>query len=209
MEVSGGFFVFLCNISNIPMTLRDFLNSEELKMNWLDKLNRSYPVVYSTESISRNLKNMRLGKEKIIRPSRFRRASIIVVLLPAIFTWIWLLKMVLEYNDLFPIFLGGFLFITLMIWFVSRHSFLNKKYIYKISINGDAISIRNHTFYWTDITDTYIMNKYEGRAKGDNSYLVIFKKDGTAEKFDLHMFSFSDIKLARVIEHYKALKGIR
>jgi len=29
------------------------------------------------------------------------------------------------------------------------------------------------------------------------------------EKFDLHMFSFSDIKLAGVIEHYKALQGFK
>jgi len=209
MEVSGGFFVFLCNISNIPMTLRDFLNSEELKMNWLDKLNKSYPVVYSTESISRNLKNMRLGKEKNIRPSRFRRAYIIVVLLPVAYVWVWLLKLLLEYHDLFPILLGAFLFITFMIWFVSRHSFLNRKYVYTIRINSEAICIRHHTFYWTDITETYIMNKYEGRSKGDNSYLLIFKKDGTVEKFDLHMFSFSDIKLAGVIEHYKALQGFK
>jgi hypothetical protein len=188
----------------IPMTLSDFLKSEELKMTWLDKLNRSYPLVYSTESISRNLKNMRLDKEKIIRPSRFRRASIIVILLPVIFTWVWLLKMLLEFNSSFPILLGAFLFITLMLWFLSRHSFLNRKYIYTISIDSDAISIRNHKFYWTDITETYIMNKYEGRGKGDNSYLLIFKKDGTVGKFDLHMFSFSDIKLSGIIEHYKA-----
>src|SRR6478752_2160664 len=107
----GAFLYFYVIFRMIPMTLRDFLNSEELKMNWVDKLNKSYPVVYSTASISRNLKTMRLDKEKIIRPSRFRRASIIVVLLPAAFIWTWLLKMLLEYNDSFPILLGAFVFI--------------------------------------------------------------------------------------------------
>jgi hypothetical protein len=144
-----------------------------------------------------------LDKEKIIRPSRLRQTfGIILLLLPA-YVWLWILKLLLEYTFPFLVLLFGFFMVSFMIYLILRDSFLNKEYIYTIRINSDAISIRNRKFYWADIDETCIMNRYEGRGKGDNSYLLIFRKDGIAEKFDLYKFSISDAKLSGIIEYYK------
>lgn len=185
------------------MTKDDIIKSEELKMTWLDELSRNYPDVNSTKSISGTLENMRLNKEKTIRPSRLGQAFTMIVLLLLVYIWLWFLMMLLKYTFPFLVFLLGFSMVSLMIYMLISNSFLNKEYIYTIRINSDAISIRNNKFYWSDIAETYIVNKYEGRAKGYNSYLAIVRKDGIMEKFDLHKFGISDRKLSRIIEHYK------
>ncbi|PSL34912.1 hypothetical protein CLV42_102486 [Chitinophaga ginsengisoli] len=171
-------------------------------MTWWEKLTMNFPGIRSTKSIAGALKSKRWGKEKIIRPSRSLQVfSIALVLLPA-YVWMWILKLLLEYTFPFLVFLFGFFMMSFIIYLILRNSFFNKRYIYTIRVNRDAISIRKNKFYWRDIVETCIMYKYEGRTM--NKYLLIFRKDEIVEKFDLYKFSISDKKLSEIIEYYKA-----
>jgi len=184
------------------MTLVDnFIKTEESKMNWLDKAVRNYPKVRPTKSISYSLTNLKLDKEKIIRPSLLDKFISALILFFLTIVWVGLFKMLLDYKFPFAIFLFGFLLVTFIIFILLSNSFFNKKYIYDLTINKEGIAIDNNKFYWTDIAETCIMNRQEGRRT--NYYLVIFKKDTTIKKLDLFRIAITDKKLATIIEYYK------
>lgn len=129
------------------------------------------------------------------------RTISVVISLFLSWIWLWLLKMLLEYTFPFAIFLFGFLFITFIIRLVIYHSFFNKNYIYTLILDKDYICINYRQTAWTEIAETCIMNKQEGRTT--NSYLILFKKDKTIEKLDLYKFGIPDVKLAAMVEYYK------
>ena len=89
---------------------------------------------------------------------------------------------------------------TFLIFLVIRYSFFNKKYNYTLTIDKNGISVDKRQILWSDVADTFIMNRQEG--KGTNYYLLILKTDKTVDKLDLRMET-SVGKLAAIIEHYK------
>jgi hypothetical protein len=179
----------------------DFIKTEESKMSWLDKLIRNYPKIRPTKSIACSLTNFKLENEKIIRPSNWERFISIIILFFLGIVWLGLVKMLLDYKFPFGVFLFGFLLVTFMIFMLIRNSFFNKRYNYNITINKEAIAVDRQKIYWTEIADTYIMNRQEGRST--NYYLIISKKDKTIEKLDLLNIGISDRKLSTIIEYYK------
>ena len=170
-------------------------------MNWFDRMVLNYPKVRATKTIAASLTNLKLDNEKIIRPSIWDRFISIIILFFLSIIWIGVLKMLLDYKFPFAVFLFGFLLVTFLISIVLRNSFFIKKYNYNIIVNKEGIAIDSHRIYWTDIADTFIMNRQEGRRT--NYYLIIAKKDNSIEKLDLFNIGITDRKLSTIIEYYK------
>ena len=181
----------------------DFIEIEESKMTWLDKITLNYPKVNPTKSFVPSLERIKFDDEKIIRPAVSDKIIAVIIALFAGLFWIGFLRMLINQSSPFIVVLTGFLFMTFLIVVVVRNSFFNSRYIYKISVNHEYIAIDAHKMYWADILETCIMNKRQGRGR-TNSYLVIFKADNTMEKYDLFKFAVSDQKISTIIEYYKA-----
>lgn len=181
--------------------IHDFIRVEEQKMTWLDKVAINYPKARATSFISHPLRDNALPDQTVIRPSTWDRAISIIISLFLAIVWIGLLRALLAYKFPFAIFLFGFLLVTFMIYLLIRNSFFNKKYIYRLSFDKEGISIDSRMIAWSDIEDTFIMNRQEGRRT--NYYLLVFKKDKTIDKLDLFRMGTYDRKLATIIEYYK------
>lgn len=181
--------------------IHDFIRGEEQKMTWLDKVVMNYPKARATSFISHPLQDNALPDQTVITPSTWDRAISIVISLFLAIVWIGLLRALLEYKFPFAIFLFGFLLVTFMIYLLIRNSFFNKKYIYRLLFDKKGITIDHRRISWSDIEDTYIMNRQEG--KRTNYYLLVFKKDKTIDKLDLFRMGTYDRKLATIIEYYK------
>jgi len=93
------------------------------------------------------------------------------------------------------------LFISFILYLLVWNSFFSRRYIYQIRLNNEYIKAQGKKIYWKDVSETFIMNKKEGRF--NNSYLVIIKKDSAIEKLNLFKFGISDRKLASLVEAYK------
>jgi hypothetical protein len=182
--------------------IEDFKRSEEGKMTWLDKVIMNYPKVRPTSFIADATQELQLGNEEVIRPSVWNRIILTLFFFFAGIFWITLLSAVLQYRSPFLGDLIAFLFITVIILLHLRKSFFSKRYNYTITVDHLGISIDNKQIFWSDVAETCIMSRHEGRRT--NYYLLIFKKDATLQKCDLYQFGLSDIKLATIIEYYRA-----
>lgn len=187
------------------LLIDDFIKSEETKMTWLDKVANNYPKVGTTKSIGKPLQDREFGDETVVNPSVLDKTVALLFLFFTGFFWIILLKMVLEYRFPFVFIFLGFLFVNFLIYVLVRNTFFNRKYIFTIRINNERISIDHNLFYWTDIIETCIMTRQEGKTT--NHYLILFMKNKTIEKFDLFKFDISDIKISTIVEYYKTISA--
>jgi hypothetical protein len=161
----------------------------------------NYPKVRSTPVLTDTFQHLRLGKEKVIKPALWNKVLTVILLL--FIGWLWFgfvgelfVPSTRPFTKLFSV-----AFVTLLIFFLVKSSFLNKKYNFTITVDYEGISINYNKFYWTGIEEVYIMSRREG--KRTNYYLLIFKKDATIEKFDLFGFRISSRKLSTIIEYYR------
>jgi len=181
--------------------IENYIKTEEQKMTWLDKLVKNYPEARNTNSIAHTFKsNFSFLDQTTIRPSFWNRMISIIIVLFMGFIWIGLLNMVLAYKFPFVVNLFCLVLMTFLIFLVIRNSFFNKKYNYTLTIDKNGISVDKRQILWSDVADTFIMNRQEG--KGTNYYLLILKTD----KLDLKMGT-SVGKLAAIIEHHKQKSG--
>jgi hypothetical protein len=181
--------------------INDFIKNEESKMSWGDKLFGNYPKVRSTPVLTDTFQHLRLGTEKVIKPSLWDKAVTVVLLLFVGGLWFGFIAELFmpgarPFTKLF-----SFAFVTFLLYLLVRGSFLNKKYNFTITVDYEGIRIDDNTFYWTAIDEIYIMSRREG--KRTNYYLLIFKKDATIDKFDLFGFRMSSRKLSTIIEYYR------
>ncbi len=182
------------------VNIEDYIKAEKEKMTWLDKINRNYPKVENTGLLVGSMQK-EIPDSTVIKPSLWDKLISVVLLFFMGVLWLALLSMLLNYRFPFAVILIGFLFLTFLIFLVIRNSFFNPKYIYTISIDKDGISVDDRKLFWSDIEDTFIMSRQEG--KRTNYYLLIFKHDKTVDKHDLFRMGISDRKLATLIEYYK------
>lgn len=178
----------------------DFIKNEESKMSWGDKLFMMYPKVRSTPELTDTFQHLRLGNERVIKPSLGEKVIALFFLLFAVWFAIIPIKILFSSRDVI-LGLGGLLFVGFLIFLLLRNSFFNKKYIFTITVDYEGISIDDNKFYWSAIDEVYIMSKREGKTT--NHYLLIFEKDTTIKKFDLYKFSISSKKLSTIIEYYR------
>ncbi|OQP59577.1 hypothetical protein A3860_36925 [Niastella vici] len=179
----------------------DFIKSEESKMTWFDKVLGNYPRVRTTKFIAVAAPSLALGEKKVIKPSVLYKAIVIIVLPIPCLVWIGLLRLMLVDQFPFGVILFGLLLVSLIIYLLLYFTFFKKRYNYRITVDGEGITFDKNKFYWAEIAETGIMNRQEG--KRTNSYLLIFHKDTTVNKYDLFNFGISDRKLAAIIEYYK------
>jgi hypothetical protein len=180
-------------------TISDFIEKEKRKMSWLDKAVMNYPTIHKTSFLSSPLAQS--TPEVVIRPSILNKLITIPFILFGGAFYIPLVNIMV--NQKLPILIPliGILFLSFILYLLIWHSFLNPNYIYRFRINREYIEASGKKHYWTEISETCIMTKMEGR--NSNSYLVIFKKEGSVEKSNLFKFRISRKKLAGIIEFYK------
>jgi len=179
-------------------SISDFIASENAKMSKWDKFFQNYPDVYTTSSINDSI--------KVTKPETIVKPSILGKLVALLFTFLVLLfyipiggMVVNKTPIIFPAL--AFLFISFILYLLVWNSFFSRRYIYQIRLNNEYIKAQGKKIYWKDVSETFIMNKKEGRF--NNSYLVIIKKDSAIEKLNLFKFGISDRKLASLVEAYK------
>jgi hypothetical protein len=182
--------------------IEDFIESEKVKLNWLQKLSANYPDVIETSVLAGISVALPEKPEKIIKPSIFRRSMYFVALLVALFSWWFCLYSFVDHQIPLPVRLFFLPFLSLFVVGLFRCVF-GKRYNYTLRINASKLSIRDSSIVWDEVVDTAIMR--QSRARGVDRYLVIFKRDGSIEKLDLFLFGISDRRLAAVVESYKAL----
>lgn len=184
----------------------DFIKNEESKMSWGDKLFMMYPKVRSTPELTDTFQHLRLGNEKVIKPSLWDKIVAVFFLLFAGLFARGLLNALFASRDNIFIGLGGLAFVIFLISLLLRYSFFDKKYIFTITVDYEGISIDSNKFFWSAIDELYIMSRREG--KRTNYYLLIFNKDATIEKLDLFKFSISSRKLSTIIEYYRTKQRV-
>lgn len=184
--------------------LEDFIKKEEQKMTWFDKLTMNYPIIRPTNIIAFNYPNIKPHKQIVIKPSIIDRLIAIPFFLFGLFFWAILLKMTLEFRFPFVVIFLGLLFVTFLLYLLIRSLFINKKYIYKITLDVYGIKIDFDRIDWTDISEICIMTKQDGRSI--NSWLLIFLNNNTIKELNLLRFRISDKKLSAYIEFYRAKK---
>jgi hypothetical protein len=166
---------------------------------------RSYPKVQSTKGYLGSLKTSDLKPESIIKPSRWAKVTSTLILIPPIFMWGTLFSMLITQATLVPLYLFFLVFMTFLLLLFVRNSIFNKKYFYNIVLTPSGITLGRNRFFWEQIEDTCILTKREGKAW--ISYLVIFGRDNSTERFSLFKFNISDSKIAALIEYYKQAKN--
>ena len=180
----------------------DFIDSETAKMGRMDRFLLNYPVIETTRALAEPAAKGRFGEEKVIRPSLTERIKAVIIVVFLSLAWLVVLRLLLK--GVVPWFVPffGLVFLSFMIWFLLRNFFFNKKYNFTIWVTPIWIAVDETKFFWNEIAETCILSRHEG--KSTNSYLIILKKDGTVEKFNLFLFGSSNRKLATIIEYYKA-----
>jgi hypothetical protein len=184
------------------ITIKDFIEDEQKKMTWLDKVVRNYPRIHQTSFLNNPLKQS--VEEIVIRPSIVQKLPVIPFIFFALLFLFYPVKILINNSlpALIPI--GMIFFILFILYMAIWHTFFNPKYIYSIRINHQFIEARHQKYNWENIADTCIMFKMSGRI--DNVYLVILMKDGNVEKLNLSKFSISAKKVSGIVEYYKIAK---
>jgi hypothetical protein len=141
------------------------------------------------------------NNETIIKPSILKKLIMVPFFLFAGFFYYWLWNSYFKNPGILVPFVFGIVFITAMLLFVVWMNLLNPRYNYKIILNASQIRIKDQAFAWTELEETCIMTRMEGKYRA--AYLLLFTKRNTVEKFDLTNLSTSHQKLASLVEYYK------
>jgi hypothetical protein len=180
-------------------SIKNFIEAEEKKMTWLDKVVRNYPQVYQTSFLS--LPMQQSTAEIVLRPSIVLKLITVPFILLCLLFYFYLFRLLINQN--LPVFVpvAGILFVSFMLAIIIWYSFLNPKYIYRIRINHEFLEAQDRKYNWKDVSETCILSKMAGR--NSNSYLIIIMKDGSFKKLNLLKFRISDKRLAGIVEFYK------
>lgn len=181
----------------------DFIQAEQQKMNWFDRVFRNYPQFRTTRFIAGNDRMKGSGNGAVIGPSLWGRLITVIFIAFATFFWAVLLFVLLFNKKEITIVFFFWVVITLLIIGMFYQTFFNKRYVYKIYINAEGIRRGNELVYWEEMVETGIMNKQTGRAT--NYFLILFLKDGSVVKHDLYLMGGYPEKYARIIEYYKEM----
>jgi len=179
----------------------DFIQAEQQKMNWFDRVFRNYPQFRTTRFLAGNDRIKGSGNGVVIGPSLWGRLITGIIIAFATLIWAGLLFIQVFNKKLIPVVFSFWVFITLMIIGLAYQAYFNKRYVYKIFINTEGIRRGDDLVRWDEMVETGIMNKQKGRAT--NYFLVLFLENGSVVKHDLYLMGGYPEKYARIIEYYK------
>ena len=131
----------------------------------------------------------------VMRPSGWQMLQSGVILFFLLLAW---LAMPLTYSVGNLLVVAGLPAVMIL---VARDGFFRRKYIYSITVSADGILIRGTFFDWKDVGETAIMEKFIRRTTV--YFLILFRKDGPTETYDLRKFRINGREMATMIEFYK------
>jgi len=178
----------------------DFMETEQTKLNWLEKLSMNYPEFYFAKNIAFTKNDYDLKSNIIIKPSIFKRTIASVFIFMGLIAWLIFVNMVLQ-NILFPITLVFLLLITTWTGFIIWTYYINPKYSYKIIMDKNEFRVNKLSLPWDSILEALIMVKGAGRHMV--STLVIFTNDNRVYKYSLQNLNVSNDRILKLIEGYR------
>jgi hypothetical protein len=184
--------------------VEEFIESEKLNLNWLQKLSANYPDVTETRLLARGYAMPEIKPDRIIQPSPFKRLLYFLMFLVTLFSWLFLLSTLRGPRDplwVYLVFVPFLLFVSVSCLLVN----FVKSYNYTIRIDASGMTIRGIFIAWREIVETAIMRQPQPRNV--DRFLVIFTRDELVRKLNLFLFGISDRKLASAVEYYKAQYG--
>lgn len=193
-------FFLSCVKSNRLGVIEDFYDKEKRNLDWLDRLFRNYPKITPTRFLAPAPIRPPKKPQRIIRPF-----VLIGVCLVFLLFLLWPLLIVLAdwafSNMPGP---GGLLFslFYLVAGYLNLRFLIQNRDSYKVRIDHLGVTVRGYLSRWRDIDDTCVLTRSAGRGK--IMHLVLFKKDGSVEKINLTFTVVGEVKIAKIVEQYKA-----
>lgn len=179
---------------------QDFLEAGRAKMSWLDKVLDRAPRLRNTGQMGPAIRQQKTVR--VLGPSWVDKVVTCVLLL---FVSIFYMPCIGLLQDGFkPVLapLAALLFLSWIVCLLLWHRFINPRYHFRIRIDGASITVGKESYTWSEIAETAILQKMQGRY--DNAHLVLFLRDGTVRSFDLYKYRITATGLAGIIEFYKA-----
>ena len=183
--------------------MEDFVRAERMRSTWAENIFLYDIGIASTASLAGEVVVPPEEQEIVIRPGIFNKVMGVFLLVLGGYLW-WIcisagrLGMVSE-----RIAVLGVLGASAGILAVTAYFFLSRRYNYSLRISAAGLWYRGGFVGWRELAETAVMRR-SGR-KLRRLYLVLFRKDGTAEKLRLSMFDISVEWLAMKMEQYKAI----
>jgi hypothetical protein len=186
------------------------IEKEEYKaISWLDSFFGSTSTIRLTEFLAESC-NYNINKtQTIFRRNRFH------IYWPKFFIAFWvgifaisvITSWETDIRSVYNLLLSFTILLFILIQFTAFNRQSDEEMSFQILITPENIQVKNRSYTWADILDTYIVQRPNGRGK--SYFLIIAFTNGKYIRFDItqHRNLFSDtteMKLAKAIEYYKA-----
>lgn len=174
---------------------------EKRAAGWQERIFKHYSEIKRTSELANPIMlHLSLAEKTVIRGNR-KVQVLYSLLIAALYTSIMVYVLMNVFSISFFIVIVA---ISLTIYYILVDNLFNKKTNFEIELTKDGILIAERFYFWSEIKDTFIVERPIGKYK--KTFLVIYMNSGLIQRFNLRnllSLSMDRKKISSLIEAYR------